>query len=124
MEFLSFSRMRSYRKNNRTSVVLKLVLPRSHDGEEERFNSFYLSLAECYLDFAEKLSDSIPLGTQPTVISVNFEISEELPDGRLYEKNKENIVVIRRTHRIRCAEHVTVGEFLDFYDTKRGIFIK
>lgn len=124
MEFLSFSRMRSYRKNNRTSVVLKLVLPRSHDGEEERFNSFYLSLAECYLAFAEKLSDSIPPGTQPTVISVNFEISEELPDGRLYEKNKENIVVIRRTHRIRCGARVTVGEFLDFYDTKRSVFIK
>ena len=116
--------MCSYRKNNRTSVVLKLILPRSHDGEEESFNSFYLSLAECYIAFAEKLSDTTPPDAQPTVISVNFEISEEPLNGRLYEKNKENVVVIRRTHRIRCAKKVTVGEFLDFYDTKRSVFIK
>ena len=120
MEILSFSRMRSYRKNGRTSAILKLVLPHTSGESHERFNSCYLSLAESYLALAEEISNSLTNEKYTAVISVDFEVLPDTPEP----PRKENLVAIKRTHRIRCAERVTVGEFFDFYDTKRSIFIK
>ena len=120
MEILSFSRMRSYRKNGRTAALLKLVLPRANDDGQEVFNGFYTDLAECYASVAEGLATSAGGASLPIVLSVNFEVLETKGDDLTEEKNLE----IKRTHRIRCGEKYTSGAFVDCFDTKRKIFLK
>ncbi len=120
MEISSFSRMRSYRKDGRTSALLKLVLPRSKDDGPEVFNGFYADLAECYSSVAEKLSEGKASALGPLVLSVDFEIFSQAPDAL----ERENIIAIRRTHRIRCGDKYTCGTFVDLFDMKREIFIK
>ena len=120
MQILSFSRMRSYRKNGRTSAILKLVLPRTSGEVHERFNSCYLSLAEAYSALAEDISKSLPNEKYTAVISVDFEVLPDTPEP----PRKENLVAIKRTHRIRCGEKSSAGAFLDFYNADKEIFIK
>ena len=120
MEILSFSRMRSYRKNGRTSAILKLVLPHTSGESHERFNSCYLSLAESYLALAEEISNSLTNEKYIAVISVDFEVLPDTPEP----PRKENLVAIKRTHRIRCGEKSSAGAFLDFYNADKEIFIK
>ena len=120
VEILSFSRMRSYRKNGRTAALLKLVLPRANDDGQEVFNGFYTDLAECYASVAEGLAASAGGASLPIVLSVNFEVLHDTPDLR----RKEKLVAIKRTHRIRCGEKYTSGAFVDCFDTKRKIFLK
>ena len=120
VEILSFSRMRSYRKNGRTAALLKLVLPRANDDGQEVFNGFYTDLAECYASIAEGLAASAGGASLPIVLSVNFEVLHDTPDLR----RKEKLVAIKRTHRIRCGEKSSAGAFLDFYNADKQIFIK
>ena len=124
MEISSFSRMRTYRNNGRTSALLKLVLPHMRDDGEEAFNTFYASLAESYSTLAEGISKRVERGGAPTVVSVGFEVLTDIPTLRKYGKNKENLLVIKRTHRIRRWSEIKTGEFVDVFDTERRIFIK
>lgn len=124
MDISSFSRMRSYRKDGRTVILLKLLLPRLRDGEGSEFNSFYLALAERYLDIAGRISEDAPAGIAPTVISVVFELPEQIPDAKSYEKTKENLIVVKRVHRIRKGASSTVSTAFDYYDSRRDIFLK
>ena len=112
--------MRSYRKNGRTSAILKLVLPHTSGESHERFNSCYLSLAESYLALAEEISNSLTNEKYIAVISVDFEVLPDTPEP----PRKENLVAIKRTHRIRCGEKSSAGAFLDFYNADKEIFIK
>jgi hypothetical protein len=112
--------MRSYRKNGRTSAILKMVLPHTSGESQERFNSCYLSLAESYLALAEEISNSLTNEKYTAVISVDFEVLPDTPEP----PRKENLVAIKRTHRIRCGEKSSAGAFLDFYNADKEIFIK
>lgn len=124
MDISSFSRMRSYRKDGRTVTLLKLLLPRLRDGDGSAFNSFYLALAERYPDAAGRIAENASTADGPTVISVGFEVCEQIPDAQRYEKTKENLIVIKRVHRIRIGASCTVSTVLDYYDSKRDIFLK
>ena len=120
MEISSFSRMRSYRNGAHTSAILKLVLPRDADAENEAFNSFYASLAECYSELAEHISQDMPSGASPAVVSVDFEVLVDAPEIN----REENLITIKRTHRVRCGAKSSVGSFVDCFDMSRKIFIK
>ena len=124
MDISSFSRMRSYRKDGRTVTLLKLLLPRLRDGEDSEFNSFYLALAERYIDVAGRISEDFSTGNAPTVITVGFELPEEIPDAKSYEKIKENLIVVKRVHRIRRGSSWTSNTAFDYYDSRRDVFLK
>ena len=125
MEISSFSRMRSYRNDGRTSALLKLVLPRmSEDGSEEPFNTFYASLAEFYSSLAEGISKRVERDGAPTVVSVGFEVLTDIPTEHKHEKHKENLLIIKRTHRIRRGAEIESDSFVDLFDTERKIFVK
>ena len=124
MEISSFSRMRSYRNDGRTSALLKLVLPRMSEDGAEAFNTFYASLAESYSSLAEGISKRVERGGAPIVVSVGFEVLTDIPTEHKYEKHKENLLVIKRTHRIRRGAEIKSDSFVDLFDTERKIFVK
>ena len=124
MEISSFSRMRTYRNDGRTAALLKLALPRMCDGGEDAFNPFYASLAESYSSLAEGISKRVERGGTPIVVSVGFEVLTDIPTEHKYEKRKENLLIIKRTHRIRRGAEIESDSFVDLFDTERKIFIK
>ena len=120
----SFSRMRSYRKDGRTAVLLKLVLPCVSDDTKEYFNVFYTSLAESYSSLADGISKRVDSTGVPVVVSVGFEVLIDIPKEHKYEKRKESLLIIKRTHRIRKGNKIKSGAFIDFFDTVQNIFLK
>lgn len=134
MKVFSFSRMKSFRKSGRLSVIIKLTLPElrvtSEDGVlsgADVFNSFYISLAESYQIAAGKIEiDEYMLGQRPITISIGFEdITDEYlsRNSKLIKKCHQPIVVKRYARKNRNGE-ITVKENVDIFDLEMGIFIK
>lgn len=128
MNILSFSRMKSYRKNGRIAIVLKLTLPRL-DGEGEAnkaFNDFYYALAEKYdLSIADSKITSENI-KRPITVNVTFrDITDEyLASHRRYKSKSAEIKVIKRLTRINSEGQTRSAEHTDVYSLKMGAFIK
>ena len=134
MEIAYFSRLKSFRKSGRLSVILKLTLPelrRDLDetdlGRIDAFNSFYISLAETYQTAAGKIEvDESVLAQRPLMLNVGFEeITGDYlsKNAKLIKKCCEPVVIKRYVRKNRNGE-ITVRENVDVFDLKHGIFIK
>ena len=129
----SFSRMKSFTKAGRLSVILKLELPCIKDAAEfesiaaESFNSLYLSLADAYQAFASKIAQDCSEGDNaPSTVNVSFKnVTDEY-----MEKNKKKLksvnlpLVIKRRARINRGGNIAAKEHIDVFDFESGIIIK
>ena len=128
MNIFSFSRMKSFRKEGRVRVILKLRLPRISCESEENpeFNAFYERLAEEYILMAESLPYSTDEGARPTTVSVDFSVCTDgyiKKHPRLSEKLAAHTVIKRET-KINSGGQVRKKEHTDIYNEGASRFIK
>ena len=134
MKIASFSRMKSFRKSGRLSVILKLTLPElrqdfdeADSGRIDTFNSFYILLAESYQTAAGKIGvDESVFIQRPLMLNVGFEVITDdylSKNAKLIKKCCEPVVIKRYVRKNRNGE-ITVRESVDVFDLKHGIFIK
>ena len=127
MIFLSINRMRAYRTSGKVRLVLKLSLPKIEDENPfaEAFNSFYLSLADCYVSCAKDVR--VPENpVRPAMLTVSFEdISDKYVSAhkRLLRKCGKPLVILRKVS-LSFENKRTFNEFIDIYDIRRGVFVK
>ena len=133
MYISSFSRMKSFCKAGRLSVILKLELPHIKDAAEyesnsaDSFNSFYLSLADAYQGLAAKTAEDFNEGSNPpSTLSVSFvNVSDEYKVKNIKKlKSVKEPLVIKRRVRINRAGNITTKDFIDVFDYAGGFFIK
>lgn len=127
MIFLSINRTKAYRSGGRVALILKLSLPKIEDGNSfaEVFNSFYLSLADCYISCAKDVR--VPENpVRPAMLTVSFEdISDKYVSAhkRLLRKCSEPRVILRKVS-LSFENKRELNEFIDIYDIGRGVFVK
>ena len=129
MNILSFSRMKSYRKNGRLAIVLKLSLPRilEDTGIIKPFNDFYSALAERYDLNISDITVVTENMNRPITVTVSFtDITEEYTKsyGRKNKANEGDVIVIKRLVRINSDGQVRSAEYMDIYNMSIGIFVK
>ena len=128
MNIFFFSRMKSFRKDGRVRVILKLRLPRiSCESEENpRFNAFYERLSEEYILMAQSLPSDTDEGARPTIVSVDFSVCTDgyiKKHPRLSEKLAAHIVINRET-KINMGGRVIKKEHTDIYNERAMRFVK
>lgn len=129
MNILSFSRMKSYRKNGRVAIVLKLSLPRilEDTGIIEPFNNFYSALAEQYDLNISDITVVTENMNRPITVTVSFtDITEEYTKsyGRKNKATTGDVIVIKRLVRINSDGQVRSAEYVDIYNMSLGLFVK
>lgn len=132
MYISSFSRMKSFCKAGRLSVILKLELPHIKDAAEyesnsvDSFNNFYLSLADAYQGLAAKTAEDFNEGSNPpSTLSVSFvNVTNEYKEKNIKKlKSVKEPLVIKRRVRINRAGNITTNEYIDVFDFDGGIFV-
>ena len=120
----SFSRMRAYRRDDRTVAVLKIILPRL-DGEDtfsKYFNSFYTSIAESYFSSLQRQVDGF---CYDGVVRVTVSFEELPPHGvrlkRRERRREDDLICISRTVRVGGIKKTTE---IDIFDKRRGVIIR
>ena len=121
MKLSCFSRMKAYRRNGRLSFILRLSLPQT--SGQEVFNSFYITLAQRYVEALDLYRGG---GDEVFRITVSFaDITEEYVSAhpKILKRCKSPIVILR-TVKSDLEKKVKCAEYVDIYDTARGVFIK
>ena len=120
--------MKSFHKDGRVRVILKLRLPRTVAEPEEcsLFNNFYEKLAEQYISSSEHLPYSTEKGSRPTTVNVDFSqcTDEYLRAHPKLKKRLATSVIIKREMKINVEGQIRRTEQIDIYDTKTSLFIK
>lgn len=128
MNILSFSRMKSFNKDGRVRVILKMRLPcleKESDGAAD-FNNFYERIAEGYMNLASQCPYSTERGSRPTTVSVDFfEVADEyIKKHTKLSKNGKDFAVIKRDVKINANGKIQRFEHIDIYNVKTHLFIK
>ena len=120
--------MKSYRKDGRVRVILKLRLPRLFDETKEssEFNAFYERLAEEYISSAEKLPHGTERDSRPTTVNIDFSIytDEYIKRHPKSAKRLTEAVIIKREAKINAVGEIRRVEHIDIYNEKTFLFIK
>ena len=120
--------MRSFHKDGRVRVILKLRLPRTDGNTDENseFNAFYERLAEEYMRSVEEVSYSTDVGARPTTVSVDFSVCTEeyIKKHPKLSKKLEICTVIKRETKINNGRRVRKTENTDVYNERTFTFIK
>lgn len=120
--------MKSYRKNGKIAVILKLKLPHS-DGQCDKcatFDSFYSKVAERYLWLIEDKIKNLNCADRPVIVSVDFTVVDisQLKLKPIFLKKHKNLIVIEREQKINMMGEIRKNKYLDFYDTDAKMFVK
>ena len=120
--------MRSFHKDGRVRVILKLRLPRLVCDSDEGllFNAFYERLAEEYLILAESVPYSGETGARPTTVSVDFSVctDEYIKSHPRLSKRLAAHTVIKREVKISAGGQVIKRENTDIYNERAASFVK
>ena len=121
---VSFSRMKSFRKNGKTVAILKITLPKlcEEGAFSDYFNSFYSSCADSYIKAFEKAIDVI---TCESVIKFSVSFSVLPPSSvklrRWERENVEFLICIKRASSINGEEKES---FIDVFNKEIGVIIR
>jgi hypothetical protein len=120
--------MKSFNRDGRLRVILKLRSPRLIDesGENREFNAFYERAAEEYVRLAKELPHGDMRDFLPTSVNVDFFIYTE-KYMKMHPKLAEKLarsVVIKRETIVKRGSEMRRAEHIDIYNTERRLFVK